>query len=273
MGVSRIAIITIFFTTGITSGVFSVSSSWGIAAFIVVVVGSFFIRRKQSDYYPLPVVKINLISKIMRFSFGNYLVDLISGAPLYVLPLMVVGVLGAEANAYFFIAFTAAQAAYLAPTKTAMALFGEGTNEYNKLRTNIIRAIKLDLILIPVALAVVFFFGDKLLLLAGKEYNENSYWLLVILSLSAIPLSSSELYIAVRRAQTRSKPIVYMTVLTTVLQLTISYILMSRMGIIGVGLGFLSGLVVGGLVVTVLLWKEFRSPVCRNTIQGAQEQK
>ena len=264
---SRIAVIAILFALGTTHGLSSIFLSWGIALCLVVIVGGFFIRRLQPGYWPFPAVRKQVVNDMMHFSFGNYLVELVGSALLWILPLMVLSVISAQANAYFFIAFSIAQAAYLAPTKTAIALFAEGSNEPGELRANIYRFIKITCILLPIALAILFLFGDKILLLAGREYSDNALNLLLILALAAIPLAPFELYMAIRRVQKKVKPIIYLTAFTLAFTLGASYLLISRLGVIGVGVAYSSAIGISGIVVTIIMLREFMS-TSRGRLEG-----
>lgn len=52
-----------------------------------------------------------------------------------------------------------------------------------------IKAIKFTFLLIIPMILGIFIFGDKILLLFGKAYSENGFYVLCILVLSVIPFT------------------------------------------------------------------------------------
>lgn len=225
----------------VSLGAFGIFSSCGITLCVTVIIGTLLIRKVQSGYYPLPVIKKHMINDMMHFSFGNYIIEFIGTASIYILPLMVLGILGAETTAYFYIAFTISSMMFMISGAVGMSLFAEGSYEFEKLRTNVIRSMNFMFILLLPLLAIILLFGDKILLLFGKAYSENAFTLLRILALSSIPLVVNELYVGIKRVQKKIKPILYYSILALVLILGVSYLLMPKFGLIGVGIGWLLG--------------------------------
>jgi O-antigen/teichoic acid export membrane protein len=245
----------------VSLGAFGIFSSWGIALCATVIISALLIHKVQPRYYPLPMIKKHMINDMMHFSFGNYIADFLNTAPNYILPLMVLGILGAEANAYFYIAFTISMMVFMIPVAVAMSLFAEGSNEPEKLRINTIKSIKFTFILLLPLLAIILLFGDKILLLFGKAYSENAFTLLSILALSSIPLAVTEVYIAIKRVQKDVKPIIYLFAFTTIIILGASYLLTPRIGLIGAGTGWLLGWGIAAGVIALIMVKQFRRRV------------
>ena len=81
---------------------FGIIASWGIAIAVAVVVSIFlFLPKVQDSYKPVPTLNLSLFRDMWRYSSGNYLANLFMVSPVFILPLMVVNMLGAEQNAYF----------------------------------------------------------------------------------------------------------------------------------------------------------------------------
>jgi O-antigen/teichoic acid export membrane protein len=242
----------------VSFGVFGIFSSWGITLCVTVIIGALLIRKVQPRYYPLPRIKKHMINDMLHFSFGNYIADFLNSAPNYILPLMVLGISGAEANAYFYIAFSMSMLVSMIPLSVAMSLFAEGSNESEKLCSNTIKSINFTFILLLPLLAVILLLGDKILLLFGKAYSENAFTLLSILVLSSIPLTITEIYISIKRVQEEVKPLIYLFTFTTIFIILCSYLLTLRIGLIGAGVGWLLGWTIAAVLIAITLVKQFR---------------
>ena len=239
-------------------GAFGIFSSMGIALCITVLIGILLIRKVLPGYRPLPMFRRQVINRISYFSFGNYIAGFINSAPIYILPLMVLSLLGAEINAYFYIAFNISQIVFMLPVATSMSLFAEGSNTPEEIRSNTMRAVKLTLTLMLPLIAIILLFGDKILLFFGKEYSESASNLLSILVLSGIPLVIIEPYIAIKRVQKQVKPIIYTWIFFAIVTLGASYLLTTKMGLIGAGIGWLLGTGLTAVITTTVLVRWLR---------------
>ena len=176
---------------------------------------------------------------MLHFSFANYMGALFWSAPVMVLPIMVVNLLGAELNAYFYIAWSVSSVLTMVPTAASTSLFVEGSHEEDKLRPNVWRSLKMVSIILVPAVILVLAFADKLLLLFGNVYSENATTLLRILTISALPLAVNLVYLGIKRVEKKLKVIVGLSVFSAVATLGLSYLLLPRMGIDGVGIAWL----------------------------------
>lgn len=248
----------------ISLGALGIFSSWGIAGWIGIIVGSFLLIRVCPRYRPIPTIKRRVVNEMTHFSLGNYVAETASMLPDYLLPLIILNILGAEPNAYFYIAYAITAPLHMIPRSIVTSLFAEGSNEPDKLRGNTIRAVKLIFILLIPAIAVVFLFGDKILLLFGKEYSENAVNVLRLLSLSVIPFALNDLYVSVKRVELKVKPVIYAYSSIAILILVISYMLMSRLSLTGVAIGFLAGQSIVALILSLMVIKQIKGRFATN---------
>lgn len=252
-------------------GVLGIFSSWGVAMWLGLALGILFIMRVMPGFRPLPTIRKNVANDMLHFSAVSYVADLAGSISNYILPLLVVNTLGAEANAYFYIAFAIAMALFMIPVGVMTSLFAEGSHDPEKLRGNTIRATKFVLILLIPAMAVLLLFGDKILSIFGRVYSENALHLLWLLTLSAIPLAVNELYIAVKRVQLQVKDTAYIYWAIATLVIGISYVLSARIGLIGVGLGWIMGhtLVASALLGTSMIgkWRRRGGDSCQKDVR------
>lgn len=244
----------------VSFGVFGIFSSWGIASLVALLVANLFLLRKvQPDYFPLPQIKKKVVNELGQFSLGNYGAEVISGAQFYILPLMIINILGAESSAYFRIAYGVADLLFMIPVAVTMALFAEGSRDPEKLHTNVLKAIKVIFLLLTPAILLVLFLGDKILLLFGSEYSGNALKLLWILALSSIPFAINELYVMIKRVELKVKPVVYTYSGIIIPVLGGSYILASKIGLTGVGFSCILGQGVVAIFISTLIIRWLRS--------------
>jgi O-antigen/teichoic acid export membrane protein len=186
---------------------------------------------------------------MLHFSFANYLAILFWTAPGLVLPIMVVNLLGAELNAYFYIAWAIGSLLSVIPGAASISLFAEGSYEEERLGVNIWRSLKMILLLLAPAVILVLAFADKLLLLFGSAYSENATTLVRILAISSLPLAVNIVYLAIKRVEKKLKVIVSLTALVAVVTLGLTYLLLPHMGINGAGIAWLISQAVIALVI------------------------
>lgn len=220
---------------------FGIVASLGMGFLVAVMVGLLFLLpRLQSGYHPFPTIRKEVISEIAHFSFANYIVAIIGKVCLFVLPLMVINLLGAEQTAYFYIAFTIVSSGLvLIPVGISLSLFAEGSYSEESLGQDVSRSLKLSFLLFIPLMILIFFVGDKILLLFGEGYSMEATRLLQILVLSCLPITVNSIYFAKKRVQKKMKSVVGLTAFITVMTLTLSYFLLPVMGIIGAGIAWL----------------------------------
>ena len=215
---------------------FGIVSSWAIAIGIALAISLFFfLPRVQSAYKVVPRINLGIIKDMWRYSAGNYLVSLFTAAPIFILPIMVVNLLGAEQNAYFYVAWMIANVLFVIPAAVSQSLFAEGSHFEAPLGVNVRRSYKFIFLLLIPAIILLLLLGKWLLLLFGAGYSENALMLLRILALSGIFAGVNNVYITILRVQGRIRELVIITGFGTLAMLLGSYLIMPTTGIVGVG--------------------------------------
>jgi O-antigen/teichoic acid export membrane protein len=97
----RIAILALMIPLGL-AGVFS---SFVGGTFFALVAAFIFIRRLEPAYRPKIILEKKVVGKMFGFSIGNFIADSFKQLPGMVMPLIVINILNASSNAYFFIAW------------------------------------------------------------------------------------------------------------------------------------------------------------------------
>lgn len=246
--------------TLIFSGAFGIFLAWSAPVLLVPFLGLIFLRKIIKGYLPIPSLNKQTIGRMSRFSAGNYFADVLGNSTIYVLPLMIVNILGAEPNAYFRIAYGVASVLFMIPLAVMASLFAEGSNDPDKLKHNVVRSFKLlSIILIPGILIIVLL-GEKLLLIFGAEYSDNALSLLWLLALSSLPLGIINIYTAIMRVQFKIKRIIAVLGGIAFCILVGSYLAMSNFGLIGVGIVWVSTISLFAVFLSWIIFKTlFRS--------------
>jgi len=235
---------------------FGIFASWGIGAMAAFGIGILlFLPRVRAGYRPFPAIRRKVVNQMVRFSFANYITALLWFAPIFILPMMVVNLVGAEANAYFYVAWAIANVLFTIPLGTSLSLFAEGSYEEQRLGQDTRRSLKLAFTLAIPAIVLIFLIGDKLLLIFGPAYAENATKLLRILALSLMPVSLNAIYFGVKRVEMKMKSVIGLTAFIAVATLVPSWVLLPQMGILGVGVAWLSsqGVVALAIIISFIL--------------------
>lgn len=253
---SRIALGVIF--AGFLSDAFGILAATGLATAIGILVAVFLLLPSvQKGYRLRPKLTRVILNKVSGYAVGNYVPGvLLQIAPL-ALPLMVLNLLGAEMNAYFYIAWTVAVAFRVIPSSAFNSLFAEGSNDEGSLRTNVAKSLKLMLLLLLPLTLLVLIAGEWLLQLFGQTYADNAAVVLRIVIVAVIPYGINYLYISIERVRKNLRGIVATTAAATCLSLGLSYLLMRSMGVAGAGVGYAAGQTIVAVAVGINLWRRY----------------
>lgn len=235
---------------------FGIFASWGLgltAGLLISLV--FFLPRAERGFRPVFMIKARVVRSIFGYSFANYAGDLLWSLPGVVFPMMVVNLLGADLNAYYYIAWAIAGVLIMIPTSISTSLFAEGSYEEDKLGVNIRRSLKMVSVTLLPAVLIVLLIGDKILLLYGSDYSAEATPLLRILALATLPLAVNIIYLGIKRVQKDLTTIVVLTMMLTVVTLVVGYALLPRLGINGAGWGWLIGQSAALVFVLVQLFR------------------
>jgi len=255
---SSLNITLVGFLALIFNGAFGIFASYFLATSIALTIAVvWFIPKVQPGYRPFPKIKRGVIKKLWIYSSGNYVGRLLLQMTNFVLPLMVISVLGADMNAYFYIAWTIVTVLFVVPSSIFNSLFAEGSNEEKSLRTNTIKSLKLMLLLALPVIVLVIIIADWLLLLFGQAYSDNSTTLLRLAILSVVPWGINYLYISIARVRKNVWDVIKVAGASTIISLGLSYFLMLKMDLTGVGIGYLAGQSIVAAFATTSLWREF----------------
>lgn len=235
-------------------GVFGVFSSLGIAYLITFVFGIFVLRR-----YGLFLSRgfdIDSIRKTIKFSLGNYSAGIFVMAPVTIIPIMIVNTIGAEEGAYFYVAYSVASLLLMIPNAVSTSLFVEGSHNL-PLKENVLKSVKLILMLLVPALIMIFLFGDRALLLFSEEYSKQSFEMLQLLAVSSVFSAVTSIFISIKKIQKDVRTINYVNFALSVMLIGSGYLALLKYGLVGLGYAWVgANVVICALVIIVMVLKE-----------------
>jgi len=229
-------------------------NAWGIFLVISLVLAVFFfIPRIRHIYSPFSGFKWSSVNKVIRYSISSHIAVLLWSAPGWVLPLVILNTLGAEANAFFYIAWTVTSAISMLSSSLATSLFSEGSHAESDFDTKTRRSlILIIIILIPVVLLIIFF-GRYLLHLFGPAYADNATSVLTVLTLALFPQSVNQIYSSILRVRNKLGMLIVLDAFIAVITLSISIYMIPRVGITGAGYGWLASQI--AIAAWFIVWK------------------
>jgi len=240
--------------------VFGIFASWGLSIAVALGFGILLLLpRLQLGYRPFLALRKQVSNDMLHFSFANYAGTGLWSLPTWLLPIMIINLLGAETNAYFYVSWSMANLLFAIPLAISMSLFAEGSHQEEILTRDVRKSLKLIVVLLLPAMVIMLVAGDKLILIFGKEYSLEGARLLWILAPSAIPLSINSVYLGIARVKEKQKNIVLVGAAVALGTLGLSYAFISHLGILSPAIGWLVTHTLVALVVLHSLRKSLKT--------------
>jgi O-antigen/teichoic acid export membrane protein len=233
---------------------FGLFASWSIPVMLVLLPTNLLIFcvlvprhvREMAEHANPPVA-----SQIARYVAGDYLGALFWIACTTLLPIMVVQQAGYAANAYFFLAWQVAFSLHLISPNMGSSLIAEAAADQEQLAAYAYQiGRQVARVVVPGAL-VLALAAPYILGVFGSEYASQGTPVLRLLALAAIPNIVQTLFVSVARVQRRVGAVALTLGVFCAGVLGLSYVLLPRLGIVGVGLAWLA--VETALAVVLLL--------------------
>lgn len=183
-----------------------------------------------------------LLREIITFSLADWLATLARLIALGVIPLMVLAQTDNAQAGYFQAAWLIAFTIMTLSSNAGYALLAETSYDRARLGKNSIQAALLSLGLTLPVMLLGLIGAPFLLLIYGADYSDNSSNLLRILLIAAVPNVIHQIFIGRLRVQGRMAGVVFLETLLSAVVVLLSWLLLPRYGINGVGLAWLIGL-------------------------------
>jgi len=226
--------------------------AYTIGLIVAVLIANIFFRRLYIGYKLKPTLDRTVLKNILFFSVGNYIGDTLKNILSFTMALCVINILGAEQNAYYYIAWMMAGLLFNIAYSVNNSFVADNAANTLSLRTQIFKSFKfVAIILIPSGITL-YLVGGYILELFGESYSFESLGLLQLLIISSVPLAINEIGIAVLRVQKRVVPVILIYAFNTCLTITMSCILLNTVGIMGFGIAWLCANIMTLCIVVVI---------------------
>ncbi|GAA0936084.1 hypothetical protein GCM10009557_95680 [Virgisporangium ochraceum] len=125
------------------------------------------------------------VTQVAAFAARGWPGALLSGAPQFALPLVAVSVLGPRENAFFYVAWSIAQIAYLVPAVVSNISLSQGTSD--SAGTLVARSRRFSALLLAPVLVVCVVVPGLVLMWYGADYEDGAATSLRILMVGVMP--------------------------------------------------------------------------------------
>lgn len=213
--------------------------SWAGALAVAVLVTNFFLLRRVVPRHESGSPRTARPPRLVGYAAADYAGSMFRMAAYDLLPLLVLATMGAEASAYFSLAWIVGYMLYLVTTNMGSSLIVEATRSPRRLTEQTFRMLRHSALLMVLAVLTTVVAAPHLLSLFGPQYAEHGTALLRLVALSALPNLLVSLAVDVARARRRMRTVVGLQLALCVLVLGLSGVLLPVMGLTGAGVAWL----------------------------------
>jgi len=272
-GVAKIALLVAFASLLPTAGMFT---SWTVAVALTLIPVNLLIFRRLVPRHAVSSAENAALpqrGELVRFVVLDYVGTLCFLGCIHALPLLVLVRLGPSTSAAFYVAWTVSLALDLVAANVGLSLTVEASHDAAALAGLGARATRRVMgILVPVVGGVLL--GAPLLLrVFGQDYPAESSGVLRLLVLGSLPKACVVTYISLARSRGQVGVIWRLQMATAVLVLGGSLLLMAPLGVLGVGIAWLTAQAAVACWVFPRLWRMLRGapPITPSTRPVAQQ--
>ena len=220
----------------------SLPISWFAPTMVLVpLVSALVVRRVRwdTDEPSLPT-----LARMTEFAAGQHVIAMAVSVPELLLPVVVLTLAGSEASAFYITAWTVAFSIRLIALNVVNAFTVEGAHRGEEGQLLRQAALLLGGIIVPVLL-VVFLTSEVVMGLFGSSYSRESADLLKLFAVGLLPYSVTTFFLALERIRSRVSRAVAVTFTSAVTILALTVWLVPSVGILGAGIAFVVGNLVG----------------------------
>lgn len=212
----------------------------GLAQLFGLVLSIVWMKRKFG-YKISPILHMDTLRVVRKFSFSVYISNTLSLVPPTLLPLVVLHHSGAKNAAYYYMAFTIASVLYTVVHASMQSVLAEGSHNVAALRSHVVAGSKLVTILLVPAVLLTILLGDHLLAIFGAEYAKEASTLLRLFAIGALPIAAYAALTTVFKVMKKLVPVVIMNAVSALIILVLSNWWLARFGLEAVGWAWIIG--------------------------------
>jgi O-antigen/teichoic acid export membrane protein len=234
---------------------FGIVIGHGVAVLLSILIVMLFFLPGSTGKLRLPLaLDVWRLAPLAPFSLSNLASHVLTVLAWQLLPLLVMALAGAATAGFFYIAWAVAGIMLIMMEQLALSLLAEGSNHSREVRAQACGALVIGVALGTLFAVAVYFLGDLVLLLFGREYVEQSNGVLRVLA-AATPLAAvTHVYLSIERVCQRLVPLMAVSAAVALVMLGAIMVLVPRMGIVGAGYGVVAGYGVGTVLSLLLLY-------------------
>jgi O-antigen/teichoic acid export membrane protein len=236
----------------ISFGAYGIFASVGISIVVAFILSLVFLIVKFG-YLIKPTINKGVLKRMTKFSLGNYVASFLGGLPAIVLPIIILNSLGAKFSAYFYMDMMIANLLYIIPMATSQSLFAEGSYSETKLKEHLIKAVKINFLILTPVIIITFFFGKYILLVFGRQYSIEGFLLLQLFAVSGIFISINSIFGSILRIKHKIKELIVISFIGALLILGLSYFILSKQ-LLGIGIAWLIGQIVTTIIYLLIFY-------------------
>lgn len=229
---SGVKLITPFFLVSL--GTYGIFYGYATSINIAFILSIFFIVS-QFNYSFTPKINKELVIELWRFSFGNYLANVIGMISTTITPILIINILGSATAAYYYMPSMIIVFVQTISRSMSYSMIAEGAHTEQKLKPLFIRSlIGTYFITIPLA-AIIAIAGPTILSIFGKSYSNEglSFLQLTLISLIiSIPNTFSYTVLTIKK---KVKKIILISALNSLISLILTLLLLQK-GLNGLGI-------------------------------------
>jgi O-antigen/teichoic acid export membrane protein len=140
---------------------------------------------------------------LVGLALRHHMLNLAILAPSLLLPVLVTAVISAEANAYFYIAYTIANLGWAVPAALATALYASGARDIGALAARLRLAFWLSIATGIAFNLIMVVAAGALLSIFGAVYADQAGVVLRVLCLAIFPVTITSMYVPIARLERR----------------------------------------------------------------------
>lgn len=230
---------------------FGIFLSLGIC-YVLSAAFSLWVLRKEVKINILTIDR-SFVKESLKFSIGSYCSNLLEEAPILLLPIIVLNLIGQEEAAIYYVAMAIGNFTLIVPNSLSTSLFIEGSHgkPLKRILTKVFTTSYL--FLIPITI-IISLWGKNILSLINKEYTA-AYDLLLLVIITSLFAVIYIVFIAVQNIKMRVERNIKFNLIRFLLLIGASLYLIPRYQIIGVGYAWLFTHVVLTLIMSGAFFK------------------
>lgn len=212
----------------------------GAAQLIYVSFGLGLMMRRLG-YHPQLRINFETVRRTYRYSAAAYSSNLLNLLPDSILPILVLGSLGAHAAAYFYIAFTIANFLYAVAFMTTQATLAEAAHDTEHIGQHMRGGLKIIYGIMAPSILLLVILAPFVLGIFGTDYRTEASGLTVLFVLSGLLVALYAVLNTYFKATHQLAALITTTGIKAIAILGLAVMFISGQGLIGVGWAWLIG--------------------------------